>query len=241
MRIDVIASVAEARSDDFIGKTVMVIDVLRATSNMVTGLAHGCRGIVPVETVQQTKSLQEPGDLLGGERFGKKLAGFNLGNSPFEYMTEDVRGKRILMTTTNGTRAMQKAHKAQTLLACSLLNAAACAACALELKRDVVLLCSGTQDSFSLEDGLCAGLVIEEMSGMRGGDLDVCDFGLAMQACCRGLGNGMTDALLNCANGKRLSKLGFLDDVLYCAEVNKLNTVPALRDGLLVPWPHTKK
>lgn len=235
MQIDVIANVAEARTDDLIGKTVMVIDVLRATSNMVTGLVHDCLGIIPVETVQQAKSMQEPGDLLGGERQCKKLAGFDLGNSPFEYMTEDIRGKRILMTTTNGTRALQKAQKAQTLLACSLLNARACAAYALELKKDLVLLCSGTQDVFALEDGLCAGLIIEELTNRCGDRFSICDFGIAMHACYRELRYGLSEALLNCANGQRLAKLGFLEDVLYCAEVNKWNLVPVVKNGMLVP------
>lgn len=234
MQIDVIASVAEARSDDLVGRTVMVIDVLRATSNMATGLAHGCLGIVPVETVQQAKGLQEPGDLLGGERNCKKLAGFDLGNSPLEYMDDTVLSKRILMTTTNGTRAMQKAQKAQTLLACSLLNAKACAAYAAGLRKDIILLCSGTQDEFSLEDGLCAGLVLDELMQQFTGEIGASDFALAMHACYLKLQANLTDALLNCSNGKRLAKIGYQDDILYCAQVNKLNIVPIMKDGMVV-------
>ncbi|WP_438448797.1 2-phosphosulfolactate phosphatase [Gorillibacterium sp. sgz5001074] len=234
MQIEVIASVIEARSEDLAGKTVLVIDVLRATSNMVTGLAHGCPGIVPVETVQQAKSLHAPGDLLGGERNCRKLAGFDLGNSPFEYMGEEVAGKRILMTTTNGTRAIQKAQRAQTVIACSLLNVTACAEAALAIGRDVTVLCSGTQDVFSLEDGLCAGMLVEELQRLSGG-VEIGDFGLAMQACYLQNRNRLTEALLTCSNGNRLIRLGFKPDIEYCARTNVYDVVPVLRDGMLVP------
>lgn len=235
MQIEVIASVNEARSEDLAGKTVLVIDVLRATSNMVTGLASGCRGIVPVETVQQAKSLQTSGDLLGGERNCRKLAGFDLGNSPFEYMEDGLAGKRILMTTTNGTRAIQKANRAQTVLACSLLNVTACVEAALSLGRDMTVLCSGTQDVFSLEDGLCAGMAVDEVLRLSGGQAEVSDFGLAMQACYLQNRNRLLEALLGCSNGKRLIRLGFQADIEYCAHPNRFALVPVLRDGMLVP------
>jgi len=234
VQIDVIASVAEARGEDMPGKTVLVIDVLRATSNMVTGLAHGCKGIVPIETVQQAKSMQRPGDLLGGERFCKKLAGFDLGNSPFEYMSEDIRDRRILMTTTNGTRAIQKSLRAHTLIACSLLNGLACAEAAAALGRDVVILCSGTQDVFSLEDGLCAGMIADELLRLTSGTAELNDFGLAMHSSYMANSGRLKEALLGCSNGKRLTKLGFAEDIAYCARTNLYRVVPVVRDGMLV-------
>lgn len=233
MQIDVISNVNEARSDDLAGKTVLVIDVLRASSNMVTGLAHGSTGIVPVETVQQAKNLQEQGDLLGGERNCRKLGGFDLGNSPFEYM-EGVRGKRILMTTTNGTRAIQKAQRAGTVIACSLLNAAACAQAAAAIGRAVYILCSGTQDVFSLEDGLCAGMVVEELAGLTGFHAEPNDFGLAMQSAYQASREKLKETLLDSSNGKRLIRLGFQADVEYCSKVNVYDLVPVLNNGCLV-------
>lgn len=236
MQIEVIASVNEARSDDMAGKTVLVIDVLRATSNMVTGLAHGSLGIVPVETVQQAKNLQEPGCLLGGERNCRKLAGFDLGNSPFEYMQNSVAGRKILMTTTNGTRAVQKTNRAHTVFACSLLNVTACAEAALATGRDIYILCSGTQDVFSLEDGLCAGMLVDELQRLQPGRLEVNDFGLAMQACYVQNKNRLKEALLTCSNGKRLIKLGFKNDIDYCSQPNLFKVVPVLQDGVLLPY-----
>lgn len=235
MQIEAIASVNEARSDDMAGKTVLVIDVFRATSNMVTGLAYGCAGIGPVETVQQAKAMQEQDDLLGGERNCRKLSGFDLGNSPFEYMDPVVAGKRLWMTTTNGTRAVQKTHRAHTVFACSLLNATACAEAALAVGRDVYLLCAGTQDVFSLEDGLCAGMVTDELLRLTDGAAQCGDFGLAMQAAYRQCRSSLKEVLLSSANGKRLAKLGFKADAEYCSMTNLYELVPVLHNGMMVP------
>lgn len=234
MQIDVIASVNEARSDDLAGKTVLVIDVLRATSNIVTGLASGCQGIIPVETVQQAKTMQEKGDLLGGERFCKKPAGFDLGNSTFEYMQESIRGKRILMTTTNGTRAIQKTGRAQHVIACSFLNASSCADAAAFFGRDVILLCSGTQDVFCLEDGLCAGMVAEELDRRCSGHAVMNDFSVAMRDAYRQNRCRLKEALSECTNGKRLTKLGFQEDIAFCAQTDVYGIVPLMKDGVLV-------
>lgn len=233
MQMDVIPSVNEARSDELAGKTVLVIDVLRATSNMVTGLVHGCTGIIPVETVAQAKALQSPAVLLGGERNCRKLAGFDLGNSPFEYMEQRIAGKLIGMTTTNGTRAVQKTQRAHKVIACSLLNVTACAEAAWTSGRDVYVLCSGTQDEFSQEDGLCAGMVVEELKRLMAGGVECNDFGLAMQANYIHHRHRLADALLECTNGKRLSRMGFEADVEFCSRVNQYKLVPVLQNGIL--------
>jgi 2-phosphosulfolactate phosphatase len=234
MQIEVIASVNDARSDDLSGRTVLVIDVLRATSNMVTGLAHGCAGILPVETVQQAKAVQEPGDLLGGERNCKRLSGFDIGNSPFEYMDSMIKGKRICMTTTNGTRAIQKTQRAHTVIACSFLNITAAAEATLGIGKDVYILCAGTQDVFSLEDGLCAGLAVEELSRLAGASIACNDLGLALQNAVNHSRGSLKEVLLASSNGKRLTKLGFRADVEYCSLVNVYPLVPVMHNGLLV-------
>lgn len=234
MQIEVIASVNEARSDDLAGKTVLVIDVLRASSNMVTALVHGCPCLIPVETVQQAKALQQPGDLLGGERNCKKLAGFDIGNSPFEYM-ELVRGKRILMTTTNGTRAVQKTQRAFKVLACSLLNATACAEAAAAWGKDVYILCSGTQDVFALEDGLCAGMAAEALHRLTGGQIEGNDLCQAMRSAYLHNQDHLEETLLSSANGRRLARIGFGEDVAFCSRRDLYDLVPVLQNGCMVP------
>ncbi|GMX65098.1 2-phosphosulfolactate phosphatase family protein [Paenibacillus elgii] len=242
MNIQVIASINEARSDDLQHKTVIVIDVLRATSTMLTALAGGCRTLVPVETVSQAKSLQSPGTLLGGERSCKKIPGFDFGNSPLEYTPEAVSGKTLIMTTTNGTRAIHKARKADHVLIGAFLNAGACARKAASLDQEIVLVCSGAQDVFSLEDGLCAGLLVHELLQLSGCDPDspaaaqtVGDFGLAMLHAYRQVQDRLTEMLLSCAGGRRLTKLGFRDDVTYCSQIDLLPLAPVVRAGKLEP------
>ncbi|MEW9699145.1 2-phosphosulfolactate phosphatase [Paenibacillus sp. SI8] len=236
MQIDVVANIGEARSDEFIHKTVIVIDVLRATSTMIAALSNGCRAILPVETVLQAKELQKPGDLLGGERFCKKIPGFQFGNSPHEYTRAAIEGKRIILTTTNGTRGIQKALKADHVLAGALTNGGACARAALNFKRDIVILCAGTQDVFSLEDGLCAGLILDEISHLIGTKpMVVNDFGLAMHSSYKQSKDVLFETLLACTNGKRLCKLGFNEDLKDCCKVNSSEQVPILdRDQMVL-------
>jgi 2-phosphosulfolactate phosphatase len=233
MRIDVVSSVNEAHSEDFVNKTVLVIDVLRSTSNMAAALMNGCRAILPAETIQNAKKLQKPGDLLGGERNCRKIPGFDLGNSPFDYTESIVRGKRVVMTTTNGTRALQKAAKAQYILACSLLNGPSCCRAAIGYQRDIVILCAGTRDEFSLEDGLCAGKLVTELKSSKP-DAEVGDFGTAMEFFAGGV-KDTAGLLLGSSNGKRLCRLGYREDVLFCADWNRYDIVPVMNGGQLVP------
>ncbi len=235
MRVDVISNVNEARSDDFIHKTVVVIDVLRATSAIVTGLEHGCTGIVPVETVSQARALKQSDDLLAGERFCKKIAGFDLGNSPLEYRTPDIAGKRMIMTTTNGTRVIQKVQKGAHILAGSVLNAECCARSALHFRKDIVLVCAGTQDDFALEDGLCAGLLVDELQKRMEAPLALNDSGMAMLAAYRHRADDLQGAMAACSSGMKLSKLGFERDIAFCSQLNLYDTVPLLQNQTLVP------
>ena len=233
MQVHVVSNATEIKSDEFINKTAVVIDVLRATSTMVAALVSGCAGIIPMETVQDAKQAQGEGDLLGGERFCKKIAGFHFGNSPQEYTSSEIQGKRVIVTTTNGTRAIQKSLKASVILTGSMLNARACAKACLELKRDVVLVCAGTQDQFSLEDGLCAGFIIHELESLYDDHIQSDDMGTMLHWAYLQAQNDIEGALLACENGRTLSQLGFQEDVIYCAQANRYDAVPILHGQVL--------
>lgn len=235
MHIEVVANIGEARSDEFLHKTVIVVDVLRATSTIITALMNGCKAIVPVETVLKAKELFREGDLLGGERFCKKIPGFDFGNSPLEYSKAAVQDKRIILTTTNGTRGIQKAMRADHVLAGALLNSGACARAAVDFKRDTVILCAGTQDVFSLEDGLCAGLILEELSILLGDKhIAVNDFGMAMRGCYLQSRDKLYETILSCSNGKKMYKSGFQADLVFCAKPNSTDHVPILEHDKMV-------
>ncbi|NOU64425.1 2-phosphosulfolactate phosphatase [Paenibacillus sp. LMG 31461] len=237
MHIEVIANIGEARSDEFLHKTVIVVDVLRATSTIITALMNGSKGVVPVDTVIKAKELAREGDLLGGERYCKKIPGFDFGNSPLEYTREVVQGKRIILTTTNGTRGIQKAIKADRVLAGAIINGKASAAAAIDLKRDTVIVCAGTQDVFSLEDGLCAGLILNEIAILLGEQHMITnDFGLAMRGCYLEAKDHLLETILSCSNGKKMKKSGFLADVELCAKTNSAECVPVLENDQMVPF-----
>ncbi|MDQ6421061.1 2-phosphosulfolactate phosphatase [Paenibacillus sp. LHD-117] len=234
MMVQVISSVNEACAAKFHHKTAIVIDVLRATSTIVTALAAGATSVLPAETVMDAKSLQRPGDLLGGERFCRKIAGFDLGNSPPEYTSDAVKGRRIILTTTNGTRAIHKSTRAEHVIAASLLNAEACAKFALELRRDVVVMCAGSHDDFAIEDGVCAGMLLNRMRKFCASSIDTDDFGMAMESLYADRRDHLEEVLLHSASGKRLQKLGQKQDIECCAQANTIHEVPYLNGDQLV-------
>ncbi|PZM64365.1 2-phosphosulfolactate phosphatase [Paenibacillus dendritiformis] len=238
MQVDVIASVNEARAIELANRTVIVIDVLRATSTIITALAHGASGILPVETVQQAKQAARDGDITGGERNCKKIPGFDAGNSPFEYMGESVYGKRVVLTTSNGTRAIHKASKADVILAGAFLNASECARTAYQLRKDIAVLCAGTQDEFAFEDALCAGLIVAELFrlGRQEQEMRTNDLGSILVSAYRHHEGAIPEALLACSGGMRLAKLGYAKDVEYCAGIDTVSVVPVWVQQMMLPF-----
>jgi len=228
MQVGVISSVNEARADRFSHRTAIVIDVLRATSTMVAALEAGVTGIVPTETVLEAKTLHRPGDLLGGERFSRKITGFDLGNSPQEYKSEMVGGRRLVLTTTNGTRAVIKSMRADNVLAGAIVNAAACARTIVELRRDAILLCAGSHDEFAVEDGLCAGLLLDKLEALLGQPVETDDFGIAMLALYRDRRQAVAETIGSGMTGRRLIKMGLGSDIDWCAAVDTSDLVPRL-------------
>jgi 2-phosphosulfolactate phosphatase len=233
MQVQVISSVNEASTAKFHHKTAIIIDVLRATSTIVTAIASGALCVVPAETVMEARALQRAGDLLGGERFCRKIAGFDLGNSPEEYTEQVVAGKRIILTTTNGTRAIHKSMRADHVLTASLLNAEACARAAVELRRDVVILCAGSHDEFAIEDGLCAGFVLEKLQAFSPVAIEMDDFGSAMLGLYRNRSAQIRETMMNGITGRKLIKLGLRKDIEACSFIDIYQDVPRLNGDQL--------
>lgn len=234
MQIEVISSVNEAQADRFVHRTVIVIDVLRATSTIVAALEAGSAGVLPVETVLEARALVANDHLLAGERFCRKIPGFDLGNSPEELTPDTVKGRKIILTTTNGTRALHKAMRADYVLAGSFNNASACARTAAELRRDVVLLCAGSHNEFALEDGLCAGLLIRLLNETGPGGNEINDLGTAMLGSYDSTCGKLREALLASTTGRKLLKNGYARDVDRCSAVDLSVIVPRLQGDMLV-------
>ena len=166
MRIDVAATPDGLEAAAVAASTVLVIDVLRASTCIVNALANGCEAIVPVASPEEARRRAAALDrsLIAGERRGEPLEGFDLGNSPLEFSRGRVGGRIIVMTTSNGTRALVAARPAPAVGVAAFINHAAAAAWALARERDVLLLCAGERGARSLEDYICAGMLVERLT-----------------------------------------------------------------------------
>jgi len=149
--------------------TVLVIDVLRASTSIITALVNGCAGVVPVAEPDEARrrAAAEPGSLVAGERRGDPLEGFDLGNSPLEFTRERVGGRTVFLTTSNGTGALLAVRAAAAIGVAAFVNAGAAAAWALAADRSLVIACAGDVGRRSLEDEVCAGLIVEQVRAAR--------------------------------------------------------------------------
>lgn len=237
MKIEVVCKVDEVKYEEIKQKTVIVIDVLRASSTIAAALAHGASEVIPVETIGQARMYKGEEFLLAGERYGKRVSGFPLTNSPTEMTNTPLHGHSLVLTTTNGTRAIHKSWKADAILIGSFLNGLACAQMAHQMRKDVTILCAGSRQQFALEDGLCAGYLVSLLQQQVPGVI-INDFGLAMLASYHGYKHDLIQVLRTTATGKRLVQAGNEEDIDFCAQQNLYSFVPTVRnESIIVQYP----
>ena len=229
MKLDVLFSPVLTEELFFTGKTTIVIDILRASSTIVEALSNGAKEIVPVGTIEFAVKVSGGmfggQTLLGGERNTKKVEGFALGNSPSEYTTEVVAGKTIVFYSTNGSRAIVKAKYSSNLFICSFNNIKALGKHLKKLNEDVIILCSGNNNFFSLEDSVCAGMLINELTtGKKRNDLT--DASTSALTLFDSFGKDIHKMLCETEHGQLLIKNGYEEDLKACAELNKKDVIP---------------
>ena len=212
-------------------KTVVVIDILRATSCMTTAFAHGINSITPFAKLEDCMAMKAKGYFTAGERDGKKVEGCDLGNSPFEYMDEKLKGQKIAFTTTNGTQAIAKAIEAREIVIGSFLNLSAITKYLLKGDNNVLLVCAGWKGKVNLEDTLFAGAVVDALQDHIEPD---CDAPLAAQHLYSVAKNDMVGFLANASHVKRLAKLNVHEDIKFCMTPDQYTVVPKLNAGVLV-------
>jgi len=215
--------------------TAVVIDVLRASSTIVAALAAGAQSIYPVvsteEAIKLATLLGREDALLAGERRGLKVEGFDLGNSPREFTPETVGGKRVVMSTTNGTRALVSVAGAERILVASFLNLSAVAVACAGAER-LAVVCAGREGRFSIEDAVCAGMLLGRLKERLGGALEVEDAGRAALALAEAL--VLDDALFeDAAAARALAKIDMLDDVSWCVRLDVEELVPELKERII--------
>ena len=233
MNISVISTAQQAKDIDFHSHIAVVIDVLRATSVITTALENGARCVIPVRTVEEAQQLYEASNpaqtFRGGERHALKIEGFELDNSPMNYQRQVVEGKEIIITTTNGTQAIQSVQGADTIVLACLRNVRAVAEHLLKSNKDIVIVCAGTEGRFSLDDGLCAGGLLHLLKEKTTVESD--DLGILLERFFRDSALDPIHALKDCLHVKRLLSVGFDDDVAFCLQTSVSEVVPIVRDG----------
>ena len=205
---------------------VVVIDIFRATSSICYGFENGAAAIIPVATVEECLAYQNQNYLLAAERDGKVVEGFDFGNSPFSYTRQKIDGKTIVLTTTNGTYAInQSKSKAYQIIIGSFFNLDAICNYLNTQGKNVLLLCAGWKNKFNLEDTLFAGAIVHQLiqNGFISDDAGTASLDLYNLA--------KTDLYAytsKTSHSERLKKLGIEEDIKFCLKLNITTVIPVL-------------
>lgn len=212
---------------------VVVIDILRATSAIVTAFYNGVSKMIPVATVEEAKEYQANGFMAAAERNGEMIEGFELGNSPFGYMNNRVKGKTIAISTTNGTQAIEASRKSSKIIVGSFLNLDAVCEYLISQKKDVILLCAGWKNKFNLEDTLFAGAVVAQLT-QQAQYVANCDSAIAAAHLYNLAKDDIYAFLENSSHRKRLARLDLERDIQYCLTPNQCPVIPVMEGKYLV-------
>ena len=210
---------------------VVVIDIFRATSSICYGIENGAEAIIPVATVDICRSHKGKECLLAAERDGEVVAGFDFGNSPFSYSTEKVNGKTIVLTTTNGTYAIDQSLAASKIVIGSFLNLTSLTSWLSTQIEDILLVCSGWKEKMNLEDTLFAGAVVHQLNNC-GYKLD--DSSIAAEDLFKLAKSDLSLYLKKTSHSERLKKLGIEEDIEFCLNVDITTAIPILEGDRLV-------
>ncbi len=229
---EVIFSPALVPYYDLEGKVVVVIDVLRATTTMCYAFINGAERIIPAETVEEAREYLGKDFVVAAERNGEKVEGFTLGNSPESFTPEIVKGKTIVLTTTNGTHTLHQCKAADKILTGAFTNIIALCNKLIEWEQSVVLACAGWKNKFNLEDTVFAGAVLNRIKENFDISSDACITALSLyQSSSRDL-----EGFLRRSNhAQRFERLG-VDDVPLCLKQDVTDIVPIYNNGVLVPF-----
>jgi 2-phosphosulfolactate phosphatase len=218
----------------------IAIDILRATSTIVTALAAGAEAVQVFADLEQLErvSAAHPPELRlrAAERGGAAVAGYDLGNSPFDYKPEVVKGKRIFMSTTNGTRALQKIESAPLVLAAAMINLDTVLAYLIKTQPEIVwIVGSGWQGSYALEDTACAGAIVAGLQSSLGAEVKLAnDEAFGAVSLYQTWSDRLVELFSHATHGQRLLGLNCSADIEYCAQVSQLQVLPKqVSPGLL--------
>lgn len=247
INIDVVFIPEMAAYVDLSGKIALVVDILRASSTVTIALTNGALCVLPALTLEDAfAEYRDESSLLCGERHGKKIEGFHLGNSPREYQPDIVRDKQLIFTTTNGTRALRACLNAGELLMGSFLNRQAVCDYIRDRseqstpQRDIAIVCSGKQGNIGIEDLVFAGLCVDTLKSQmtrprtKRRDVNLTD---AAKITCLLYEHYSADILrmmFESEHGQYLASIGFAEDLEFCAQIDVTNVIPISHKGKLI-------
>lgn len=209
----------------------VVIDIFRATSSMCYGLANGARAIIPVSEIEECLAYRDQGYLLAAERNGEVAAGFDFGNSPFSYTREKVEGKTIVLTTTNGTRAIQQCADANMVAIGSFLNITALSDWLRNQNRHLLLVCAGWKNHVGLEDMVFAGGMV---SRLKTDSTPSDDAAYAAESLYENARNDLAGFLSKASHTKRMQRLHIEKDIAFCLQEDLVSVIPIMNGVELV-------
>jgi 2-phosphosulfolactate phosphatase len=243
MRVDVLTTPGELEGEDLSGALVVVVDVVRASTTLLAGLEAGARRVHAVESVEDAldlrRSIGEDDVVLCGERGGRRIEGFDLGNSPLEFEPESVAGKILVCTTTNGTRTLSRCESADELWLGCFRNRAALVDSSEKVLRGelegphpsrLLIACAGKEGRLGLDDQLCAGLIVEGLAVSVPGTR-LSDGARSARATAKEIGMPTAAFLATTAAGEALVDIGLEADLEYCAELDVSRSVPRWEAG----------
>jgi 2-phosphosulfolactate phosphatase len=236
MDAEVFLTYSNVSEEDVRNRTVVVIDVLRACSTIVTALDRGARAVMPVADMAEAGKIASNLDpdvyRLGGERDGQKIDGYDLGNSPLEYTGEVVGNRDVILNTSNGTQALSRATSAKHLVAACFLNAGRVVDFVRSVDDEVTIVCAGRQNRLALEDTLCAGLLLERLWDREEPEVvtDSAHTAFTLYETDR---DDLRSALDGANHAERLVEQGFGDDLDYCFQVDTLSVLPYYAENRL--------
>jgi len=212
---------------------VVIADTLRATSAICTAFANGVEKVIPVSDLEEAKEYKRKGFMVAAERDGVVEEFADFGNSPFNFTAERVKGKTVVYSTTNGTQAIQMAKKCYKVIIGSFINLDAICNWMIDQNRNVVILCAGWKNKFSLEDTIFAGSVVEQLLKSEN-YFTICDSAIAAIDLWSIAKDDLVSYIDKVAQRSRLRKLGLDDVIEYCHIPNITDIIPVLKDGCLV-------
>ena len=236
MRLDVFFTPAEVKPQDVSGRVVAVIDVLRASTSIAVALANDAKSVIPLESAEdamtRSKSFEKGEVVLAGEQKMMPISGFAIGNSPRAFTEEAVGGKHVLITTTNGTRALLGVQGARDIVVASYVNFSAVLSmlrAAARANADITIVCAGNEGNFSLEDSACAGRFVRAIP-KRLASVVLNDAATASALIDRKYGDNVAKIFEESSHGQALTAAGFAEDLAVAASVDSFPVVPIFQE-----------